>query len=365
MLWFIFALLTFAAAASVLWPLSRSPRRPSREGMAVAFYKAQLAEIERDEAQGFVATEEARAAKAEAGRRLLAMAEAPVETESAAQPRTGRLIFIVPAIFIPALSLSLYALIGHPELPDAPLSARLSAAPEQLDVAMAVAKIEAHLAQHPADGRGYEILVPVYLRLGRGDAAVHAAHEALRLLGPTADRLAAYGETLVFAANGAVTAEAKESFEAAVAKDAEAAKPRFFLGLAAAQGGDAPKAREIWSRLIAEAPPNTPWADALRERMAALGAGAGEPQGRTAQIAALPAPEQMAKIRGMVDGLAARLAQNGHDLDGWLRLVRSYTVLQEKEKARLALDEAKRNLAGDAGAIARIEALARELGLES
>ncbi|HEX3497615.1 MAG TPA: c-type cytochrome biogenesis protein CcmI, partial [Methylocella sp.] len=66
----------------------------------------------------------------------------------------------------------------------------------------------------------------------------------------------------------------------------------------------------------------------------------------------------------MVEGLAARLAQNGQDLEGWLRLVRSYTVLHEPGKARSALIEAKRNLASDPSAIARIEALARELGLE-
>ena len=72
----------------------------------------------------------------------------------------------------------------------------------------------------------------------------------------------------------------------------------------------------------------------------------------------------MKAIRAMVEGLAARLAQNGHDLEGWLRLVRSYTVLQEPEKARSALIDAKRNLAGDKDAIARLEALARELGLE-
>jgi len=39
-------------------------------------------------------------------------------------------------------------------------------------------------------------------------------------------------------------------------------------------------------------------------------------------------------------------------------------VLHESDKARAALIDAKRNLAGDPNAIARIEALARELGLE-
>ena len=38
-------------------------------------------------------------------------------------------------------------------------------------------------------------------------------------------------------------------------------------------------------------------------------------------------------IRGMVDGLAARLEANPNDVDGWLRLSRSYGVLGESAKS--------------------------------
>ncbi|HUZ91145.1 MAG TPA: c-type cytochrome biogenesis protein CcmI [Methylocella sp.] len=366
MLWLIFALLTAAAVISVLWPLARPPRGVGRRAIGVALYKAQLVEIERDEAQSLVAPEDAQGAKAEAARRVMAAAEVPVEPAPAAvSSKSVWLIAIAVLIFVPAVSLSLYATIGHPELPDDPLSARLDAAPARMDLAVAIAKIEAHLAQHPDDGRGYEVLAPVYLRMGRAADAVHAARESLRLLGPTAERQELYGEALVSAANGAVTAEAKQSFEAAAAIAPSAPKPQFFLGLAAAQEGDSARAREIWGKLVAEAPPGAPWAQALRERMAALGGGPEEPQnGMAAKITALPEADRMNAIRTMVEGLAARLAQNGQDLEGWLRLVRSYTVLHESDKARSALIDAKRNLAGDPNAIARLEALARELGLE-
>jgi len=65
----------------------------------------------------------------------------------------------------------------------------------------------------------------------------------------------------------------------------------------------------------------------------------------------------------MVDKLAAQLAQDGHDAEGWLRLVRSYVVLKESDKARGALADARRSLASDAEALARLDALGRELGL--
>ena len=38
-------------------------------------------------------------------------------------------------IFVPALALALYATIGHPDLPDLPLSARLKASPARMDLA--------------------------------------------------------------------------------------------------------------------------------------------------------------------------------------------------------------------------------------
>jgi cytochrome c-type biogenesis protein CcmH len=368
MLWLIFAILTALAVIAVLWPLTTAQGAVKRRDSGIAIYKAQLAEIERDETQSLLTLEDAQAAKSEAARRLLA-AYSEAEPASVVSQTRIRLASLAVLIFVPALSLALYERIGHPDMPDAPLAARLEAAPQQMDLAAAIAKIEAHLKEHPEDGRGYEILAPVYLHLGRADDAVNAARAALRLLGETSARDALYGETLVVAANGIVTAEGRQAFEAAAAKDPSAAKPRFFLGLAAEQAGDVARAKEIWSKLIAEAPEDAPWAQALRERIAALD---NRPDNRpgeasnglAAEIGVLPEAQRMNAIRGMVEGLAARLDQNGHDLEGWLRLVRSYTVLHEPGKARSAILGAKRNFADDKDALMRLDALARELGLE-
>ncbi|MFZ1963074.1 MAG: c-type cytochrome biogenesis protein CcmI, partial [Roseiarcus sp.] len=76
-----------------------------------------------------------------------------------------------------------------------------------------------------------------------------------------------------------------------------------------------------------------------------------------------PDDGQAATIRGMVERLATRLAQNGGDAGEWARLIRAYSVLHEPEKARDALAAARKALAGDAGARAGLDALAQELGL--
>ena len=77
-------------------------------------------------------------------------------------------------------------------------------------------------------------------------------------------------------------------------------------------------------------------------------------------------PEQRdAMVRGMVERLEARLAQQGDDIEGWLRLMRAWTVLGQQDKAKTAAGQARTHFASDTAALGRIDALARELGLES
>jgi cytochrome c-type biogenesis protein CcmH len=360
MLWVIFALLTGVAVFSILWPLAKTPRKLGPAELDIAFYKAQLGEIDRDVERGQLAAGDAEAVKAEAARRLMAVSDRRSEVPVITSHWPVRIAACAALIFIPALTLALYSQVGHPDWPDQPLEARLKASPEQMDLATAIAKVEAHLVQFPQDGRGYEVLAPAYLRMGRGDDAVRAAEAALRLLGETSERRATYGEALVYAAGGVVTADARKAFEIAVSGEPSLPKAQFYLGLAAEQDGDKTRALDLWRKLLAESPEDAPWTEVLRAKIAALsGDGAPSP----GAIAALPEAERTAAIRSMVDSLAARLAQNGQDVEGWLRLVRAYKVLDEFDKARSALGAARRNLTKDPDAMARLDALARELGL--
>ena len=226
--------------------------------------------------------------------------------------------------------------------------------------------MEDHLSRHREDGRGWEVSAPVYLRLGRFDDAVKARRNALRLNGATAERESALGEALVYATNGVVTAEAKAAFERAIALDANGVQARYFLGLAAEQDGDRTQAAATWRALIAAAPPDAPWLDLLRSALARVEPGAassgavGGSSGDASddQAAVQLGPEQRkAMIEGMVNRLSERLHRDGADVDGWLRLVRSYMVLGEPDKARAAVVDARRALAGDAVKLRRLDDL--------
>jgi cytochrome c-type biogenesis protein CcmH len=75
--------------------------------------------------------------------------------------------------------------------------------------------------------------------------------------------------------------------------------------------------------------------------------------------------DRQAMIERMVQGLAARLDQQGDDLPGWLKLVRAYSVLDRKDDAQKALARAKSQFSGNMQAIEQLDALAAELGLKS
>ena len=373
-LWFGLALMTAAAVLAVLWPLSRRGRE-LLSGSDVAVYRDQLEEIERDRAAGQIGDNEAARAKVEVSRRLLAAADAPAAPagNAAAATRRRRAVAVAALVALPLGAVGIYLALGSPLLPDQPLTARLVEARANQSMESLIVQVEAHLAQRPDDGRGWEVIAPVYLRLGRFDDAVRARRNALRLNGDSAERQAALGEALVFGANGVVTAEAKSAFEKAVALDAAHVQARYFLGLAAEQDGDRARAAATWRALIETAPPDAPWTEFVRGALARVeGAGgaaaggvrSGPSEEQVAASSELSAEQRNVMIQGMVDRLAERLNRDGSDVEGWLRLVRSYMVLGQADKARAAAADARRALAGDPNKLQRLDDLVKGLGIE-
>jgi cytochrome c-type biogenesis protein CcmH len=280
-----------------------------------------------------------------------------------------RLVAVIALVALPLGAGGLYLTVGSPELPGQPLAARAGDDQNQ-SIDHLVVQVEAHLEANPEDARGWEVIAPVYLRLGRFDDAVKARRNLLRLNGETAERQADLGEALVGTANGIVTAEAKAAFERAVALDAQEVKGRYFLGLAAEQDGRRADAVSIWRGMVTSAPEGAAWLGFVRGELARLEGGPGPgaapgPGPEDVAAASDLGPEQrMTMIRGMVEKLADRLHHDGTDLEGWLRLVRSYMVLGESDKARAAADDARHALVSDPEKLRQLDELVKGLGLK-
>jgi cytochrome c-type biogenesis protein CcmH len=370
-------MLTAAVLAFVLAPLVRAragePDALAAGGGPIAVYRDQLGEVDAEQARGLLGVAEADAARLEISRRILAAADhvsPPVSEPRALLESRHATLALAAAVAVPLLTAGLYAVYGAPQI----LSSETEASREAARVAGLVAQVEERLRTAPGDGKGWEVIAPVYMRLGRFAEAADAYGKALRLLGESPKLLAGLAESSTLAAGGLVTLEARRAYEKLRKIDPNRVEPRFWLAMAKEQSGDLAEALGEYKALLAAAPPDAPYRPPLEMRVREVSSqiaarDAGVPAGPTAADMAAAArldPEQRAQmIAQMVDGLAQRLRKNGNDLPGWLRLVGAYAVLGRKDDAHAALAEARRNFTGDAGALAELSKLASSLGLGS
>jgi cytochrome c-type biogenesis protein CcmH len=88
------------------------------------------------------------------------------------------------------------------------------------------------------------------------------------------------------------------------------------------------------------------------------------PTAEDVSVAQNMTPEARAQfVRSMVERLAARLRENGSDVDGWLRLLRAYMKMGERDKARTAANDAREALAGEPEKLKLLDAGLKDLGV--
>ena len=379
LIWALFAGMTAVAALIVLAPLARREKADVVDG-DVSVYRDQLLEVERDLENGTVPPAEAEAARAEIARRLLRASRRADEQVAAPPSRRSRVVAALAVILIPAVAVGLYLDIGHPGMPDAPLALRKAAEAPGQSIEDLVTRVEAHLAQSPDDLRGWEVIVPVYMRLGRAEDAVRAVKNAIRVGGSNEKRQIGLGEALVAAADGVISDEARAAFAEALRLEPRSVLPRMYLAAALAQDGKLAESVAAWRALVASGTETDEWLPAARAELAKAEAAAGLPPSAPAPA---PAPEakpapgptpaeveaagQMSTddrgkmIADMVARLETRLKASGGTIDEWERLVRAQKVMGRLDDARASLARARAALASDPAALTRLDAIAQGL----
>jgi cytochrome c-type biogenesis protein CcmH len=315
MLEFLLALLTTATVGVLLVPLLRSRTASTgRLDGELAIYRDQLAEIERERAAGTLPESEAAAARIEVERRILAAGDQP-PAPARADATLHKVLPPVLALLIPLLALGLYLQTGRPGLPAAPFAAAKpppASADEPFSVEKLLAAARARLAAQPDDP----------------------------------EALSALGEALTLEANGTVTRPAVDAFNKALAAQPDDPRALYYLGLHEAQSGDSRAALARWRALLAKSPADAPFLPMLRAEIERVAKAANidvppmppssmpQPSREQQDAMAAMSPEQRQQaIRGMVEGLAARLKENPTDRAGWLRLANAWKVLGENASA--------------------------------
>jgi cytochrome c-type biogenesis protein CcmH len=374
--WLTIAVLTLGALLALLWPLLRPEEPVAAVEGDDAVYRDQLRELRRDLDRGMIAPEAATAAQLEIERRLLAtdVAATPARRQS---PSTRRQLALALALVVSAGAAMLYLQLGRPGLPDQPL-ARPATPPRAVDtdvpppsahlqpLADAAKHLAASLDANPSNAAGWAKLGDLYLTLQRFEEAATALEQAIQQGADPKLTQARYGEALAQLANGEVTPQAATALRKGLAADPTDPRARFYLALAAAEAGRFDEAIAAWKQLLAEAPTDAGWRPMVEQTIASAeraqagsqatlshdskappppaDSGSDGSEGPSADDMAAMAnltPEQRdSAIRGMVENLAQRLQQEPGDLDGWLKLARSYRVLGENDKSVDALGHA-------------------------
>lgn len=362
MIWLILGLATAAVTLALLWPLLRPPAEGAeRARHDIEVYRDQLAEIETERSRGGIAASEADAARREIERRLLrAGDELGKGRRSSGQ---GLAAAIAIGLLVPAGATALYLKLGQPTLPAQPLATRemgqaqMAQAREAGDIAEMAAKLSQRLEANPEDGQGWFLLGRAYLQMERFDDAVRAYGRAVNLAPADVNSRMALAEARVYAARGMVTPEAVAEFERLLQMDPQHPGARYYVALSRSQAGDVKGAFEGWKALAADSAPDAPWQQVLQARLREAAqtlkidlaealpksAPTAPPQGQAPRgpsaeqmqaAAGMSAEDRQTMIRGMVDSLAARLADSPNDPEGWDRLARAYDVLGESDKAK-------------------------------
>lgn len=388
LLWIVFAVLTAGVVAALVRPwreASEVPADPLDSPVAdLAIYRDQLAEIDLDRERGAIEAAEADAARAEVARRILARnAERPGQAAASTGSVAGRWAVPLLAGGVPAAAVMLYLATGAPDLPGQPLASRTAAPGSMASVEQMLATVESRLDSNPEDGRGWDVVAPIYKGMRRYADAAAAYANANRILGETPKRLAGFVESEILANNGIVTAMARNAAERLLAAEPGRPDASLWLALAKEQDGDLAGALAAYRAILAQGIPQGNLRTAIESRISSVenqsagtpsasapgAAVTGPTSGSTAAtpeaIAALPPAEQAKMIEGMVARLAARLETEPGDIEGWLRLLNAYSVMGRKDAALAALGKARAGLANDAAALARIGEAARTLGLET
>jgi cytochrome c-type biogenesis protein CcmH len=377
----LFTAVALGAVTVVCLPLLRGvPLAAERGYYDRVVYRDQLREVDRDLARGVLNATEADSARLEIQRRLLA-----VDTVS-----PGRKVWSAPspvlagivALLMVGGAVGLYWRFGSPSLPDTPFALRVAERGEQaraadanphLDMRQAARQLEQKLQADPTNAEGWELYARTESMLGDWHKAGDAYRQAIKLgqIGP--DVFAGYGEMLVLQADGIVSPAAHDAFQAALAADPKNDVALYYLALADHQAGEEQRAIDRWLALAAAIPDDSPMRESIARGVAGAakasgitapalpkgtppqpsqetaGAPTGPNQDQMSAAAQMPEGQRKEMIRGMVAQLAVRLQSQPGDVEGWLRLGRSYAVLDEQDKAVDAYQHAAKLKPDDAG----------------
>ena len=236
MIWLAVLLLAGFALAPLAFVLRGRAEARGRRDADLALHRAQLAELDRDLAEGRIAPAEHATATLEVQRRLLAAAD----SADPAVTRASRAPVLAALVLVPLAAVGLYVVDGSPGLPAAPL-------------------VEQRAANEQRAAEGARLAAQLRGGLARLDPRSEQARQVLVLLGSIEEARGDYG-----AAAAAWGAALNARFEPTLAVQAAEAASR-------AEGRVSEASAALFRRALQEAPADAPWRSFVQARLAEAG----------------------------------------------------------------------------------------------
>ncbi len=151
-------------------------------------------------------------------------------------------------------------------------AARMSPEEQRAMIASMVDRLAARLERQPDDIEGWRMLARSYRVLGRREEAAEVYGTLARKLPEDVEAQLDYALALLetVPAEDPLPEQVVAAFETVRNLDTDQPDALFYLGLAAAQRGDAARARELWERLLSMLPAETPQYEEVKKQLDAL-----------------------------------------------------------------------------------------------
>ena len=269
--------------------------------------------------------------------------------------KSPKLSLGISSLFIICISSIIYYKIGSPFIDMNELNSsklKLIESKNQKDIVFNqdLKKLNELLLKSKVDPSNLNVLLNLAStasRLNKNDLEISSLNKILSIKN-TPKLKSLLAQAIVRKADGQVTSKAQKLINEALIGNPLDPGANFLYGLAQSQIGNEEEALKIWFKLYKITKDSDTWKDDLETniRSAAKNLGISNKvlqdkfktsldfkNSITQNILSLNEETQKIKINQMVDQLAKRLTKSETDLNGWLKLYRSYKVLNDKEKA--------------------------------
>ncbi len=250
-----------------------------------------------------------------------------------------------------------------------------------------IAALRERVRQDPDNHRDWFLLGLASRESGNYAAAEQAFRRAMELAPQDADYTAYLAESLLLRGGNTPPPEAEQLLRRVLELAPDNAQARYYLATIRDVRGDHRGAVDDLIALLNDAPEGATWEPQVRQAVTGIAATnnidiegrlpAPRPPAQSTATAAIPGPtraemdaaralppgQQDEMVKGMVDRLADRLRQNPRDADGWIRLMRSRMVLNDRNGAREALQSGLAVFQGDAATQQRLRSAGTDLGV--